>query len=107
MVESGLGIGVDPCPAVPPVKKGFGLRTMSPAFGRRIASTCFGCRMISPGGGLVTITPGFMLETSRDLSVTLIVVGLLVLALTVVGLLVLTSPENDFGILARVVVIGL
>ena len=90
------------------MKKGFGLRTMSPAFGRRIASTCFGCRMISPGGGLVTITPGFMLETSRDLSVTLIVVGLLVLALTVVvGLLVLTSPENDFGILARVVVIGL
>ena len=61
--------------------------------------------MISPGGGLVTITPGFILETSRDLSVTLIVVGLLVLALTVaVGLLVLTSPENDFGVLALVVV---
>ena len=86
---------------------GFGLRTMSPAFGRLKPSTCFGWRMISPGGGLVTITPGFMLETSRDLSVTLTVVGLLVLALTVVGLLVLTSPENDFGVLARVVVIGL
>ena len=80
---------------------------MSPAFGRRIASTCFGWRMISPGGGLVTITPGFMLETRRDLSVTLTVVGLLLLALTVVGLLVLMSPENDLGVLARVVVIGL
>ena len=63
--------------------------------------------MISPGGGLVTITPGFMLETSRDLSVTLTVVGLLLLALTVVGLLVLMSPENDLGVLARVVVFGL
>ena len=89
------------------MKKGFGLRTMSPAFGRRIASTCFGCRIISPGGGLVTITPGLILETSRDLSVTLTVVGLLVLALIVVGLPMPEPPENDFGVLARCVVIGL
>lgn len=87
------------------MKMGFGLRTMSPAFGRLKPSTCFGWRMISPGGGLVTITPGFMLETRRDFSVTLIVVGRLVLALTVgLPIPVLMLPENDFGVLALVVV---
>ena len=107
VVEIGdrLGIGVDCCPAGPALKTGFGLRTMSPAFGRRMASTCFGWRMISPGGGLVTITPGFLLDTRRDFSVTLTVVGFLVLGLLVSGRLVLTrSPENDFGVLALVVV---
>ena len=46
-----------------------------------------------------------MLETRRDFSVTLIVVGRLVLALTVgLPIPVLMFPENDFGVLALVVV---